>query len=763
MEYPSSFSYSESIVDECRRGWPIGPTCSRLVGFGLYTLLGIVNLIVLFLPKGANPYNRLSTTRLPFSFFVTTLTLALLVADSIFHSVFLIFIKSQFTQVLLAFCIAKTAFWLICLCSQIRWRDLPFLPYTLALSFSLSLIFQLIPFTAWKLYFKRNHSDAEFIFFVVELSLTSLLLLSSMFAPLLGSSGNSNSAFSNFSHKISLIAPYVWPKKSVGLQIRVAICLLLLVLGRLINVALPLYSKWIVDSLANPAHFQYSLIFVSSGLKFLQGNGAMGGFLNTIRSYLWIPIQQYTTRELEIELFAHLHSLSLRWHLSRKTGLVLRVMDRGTTSVNSILNYVLFNIVPTITDIVIAVVFFFSTFNIYFGILVFITMVLYLVVTIYVTEWRTAFQREMNEKDNASSAIGTDSLLNYETVKYYSNEDYEVNRFRRAIESYQLAEWRSNASLALLNSLQNGIIGVGLTAGSLLVCYLITSEGKLTNMFDLMNEEIEVQDASDAIEYQPKDDVISVKNLTFSYNKEVTVLKDISFEVGRGQTVALVGPSGSGKSTIIRLLFRLFESSEDSIAYDGIDIRSLKLKSLRKQIGIVPQDTVLFNDTIMYNIRFGNPSASDEEVYDAAKAAMIHDKIISLPNGYDTLVGERGLKLSGGEKQRVAIARTILKKPQFIFLDEATSALDTKTERAIQKCLEELCSTRTGVVVAHRLSTVVSCNQILVLDKGIIIERGSHSTLLAKKGIYYHMWQSQNTNGDDEKAHSEGEHSNSSN
>ncbi|PAV65915.1 hypothetical protein WR25_18544 [Diploscapter pachys] len=798
MEYPSSFSYSESVVDECRRGWPIGPTCSRLVGFGLYTLLGIVNLIVLFLPKGANPYNRLSTSP-PFSFFVTTLTLALLVADSIFHSVFLIFIKSQFTQVLLAFCIAKTVFWFVCLCSQIRWRDLPFLPYTLALSFSLSLIFQLIPFTAWKLYFKRNYSDAEFIFFVVELSLTSLLLLSSMFAPLLGSSGNSNSAFSNFSHKISLIAPYVWPKKSVGLQIRVAICLLLLVLGRLINVALPLYSKWIVDSLANPAHFQYSLIFISSGLKFLQGNGAMGGFLNTIRSYLWIPIQQYTTRELEVELFAHLHSLSLRWHLSRKTGLVLRVMDRGTTSVNSILNYVLFNIVPTITDIVIAVVFFFSTFNLYFGILVFITMVLYLVVTIYVTEWRTAFQREMNEKDNASSAIGTDSLLNYETVKYYSNEDYEVNRFRRAIESYQLAEWRSNASLALLNSVQNGIIGIGLTAGSLLVCYLITSEGKLTvgdyvlfttyilqlysplnffgtvyrviqksfvdmeNMFDLMNEEIEVQDAPDAIEYQPKDDVISVKNLTFSYNKEVAVLKDISFEVSRGQTVALVGPSGSGKSTIIRLLFRLFESSEDSIAYDGIDIRSLKLKSLRKQIGIVPQDTVLFNDTIMYNIRFGNPSASDEEVYDAAKAAMIHDKILSLPNGYDTMVGERGLKLSGGEKQRVAIARTILKKPQFIFLDEATSALDTKTERAIQKCLEELCSTRTGVVVAHRLSTVVSCNQILVLDKGVIIERGSHSTLLAKKGIYYHMWQSQNTHGDDEKTHSEGEHSNSSN
>ncbi|KIH64837.1 ABC transporter transmembrane region [Ancylostoma duodenale] len=380
-----------------------------------------------------------------------------------------------------------------------------------------------------------------------------------------------------------------------------------------------------VDGLAHPETFQYSLIYISTLLKFLQGNGAMGGFLNTLRSYLWIPIQQYTTRELEVELFAHLHSLSLRWHLSRKTGLVLRVMDRGTSSVNSILNYILFNIVPTITDIIIAVVFFFSTFNFYFG-------------GIVCDNLRNGMAHEIpprhEREENASSAIATDSLLNYETVKYYGNEMYEVDRFRHAIECFQLAEWRSNASLALLNFLQNGLIGLGMTAGSVLVAYLITVDKQLTvgdyvlfttyilqlyaplnffgtvyrtiqksfidmeNMFDLMNEEVDVRDSPNAVEYHPTEGKISVNNLVFAYNENRIVLNGISFEVGSGQSVALVGPSGSGKSTLIRLLFRLFECPEGSVSYDGMDVRHLKLRSLRKQIGIVPQDTVLFNDTI---------------------------------------------------------------------------------------------------------------------------------------------------------------------
>ncbi|EYC31998.1 hypothetical protein Y032_0003g1344 [Ancylostoma ceylanicum] len=787
--------------DQCKDGWPIQPSCSRLIGFGIYTALAVLNLIVACMPRGIS-YHRVGN--LPISFFTAVISKLLLIAVSI-SFIFYSFYVHQYSHTLMAFASARVVFWIINLSSFIKWRDLPYLPASLAITYSLAVCFDLIPMFAWNEYFtSRTFKNGEFVFYSMDLILTLVVFVSTMCLSTLRS--ESSSTWSNFSRKISLILPYVWPKKSITLQLRVALCLFLLLFGRLINVALPLYSKWIVDGLAHPETFQYSLIYISTLLKFLQGNGAMGGFLNTLRSYLWIPIQQYTTRELEVELFAHLHSLSLRWHLSRKTGLVLRVMDRGTSSVNSILNYILFNIVPTITDIIIAVVFFFSTFNFYFGGIVLVTMVLYLVVTIYVTEWRTKFRRDMNEKENASSAIATDSLLNYETVKYYGNEMYEVDRFRHAIEwllqlpvyftlsgfqrkiavySFQLAEWRSNASLALLNFLQNGLIGLGMTAGSVLVAYLITVDQQLTvgdyvlfttyilqlyaplnffgtvyrtiqksfidmeNMFDLMNEEVDVRDSPNAVEYHPTEGKISVNNLIFAYNENRIVLNGISFEVGSGQSVALVGPSGSGKSTLIRLLFRLFECPEGSVSYDGMDVRHLKLRSLRKQIGIVPQDTVLFNDTIKYNIRFGRPSATDEEIYEAAKAAMIHDKIMSLPEGYDTLVGERGLKLSGGEKQRVAIARTILKKPQFIFLDEATSALDTNTERAIQRCLEELCSTRTGVVVAHRLSTVVNVDCILVLDKGRIIERGRHSDLIAAKGVYYQMWESQNSNGND--------------
>ncbi|KAK5982209.1 ABC transporter [Trichostrongylus colubriformis] len=767
--------------DKCRSGWPIQPGCDELIGFAIYTALAILNLMLACMPRGIS-YQRVGN--LPVNFFVAIVCKFILIAVSI-SFIFYSFYVHKYSHTLMAFSIARVVFWLVNLCSLIKWQDLPHLPLPLALAYSLAVCFDLIPLFAWSQYFtSRTFKNGQFVFYMLDFVPTLIVFISTMCLSTLRS--ESQSTWSNFSRKISLILPYVWPKKSTSLQFRVAFCLLLLLFGRLINVALPLYSKWIVDGLAHPESFQYSLIYVSTFLKFLQGGGAMGGFLNTMRSYLWIPIQQYTTRELEVELFSHLHSLSLRWHLSRKTGLVLRVMDRGTSSVNSILNYILFNIVPTIADIVIAVIFFFSTFNFYFGGIVLVTMVLYLTMTIYVTEWRTKFRRDMNEKENATSAIATDSLLNYETVKYYCNEVYEVDRFRHAIESFQLAEWRSNASLALLNFLQNGTIGLGMLAGSLLVAYLVTVDHELTvgdyvlfttyilqlyaplnffgtvyrtiqksfidmeNMFDLMNEEVDVRDSPHAVEYHPTNGQITVKDLTFAYNENRVVLNDISFEVGSGQSIAFVGPSGGGKSTLIRLLFRLFDCPEETIFFDGKDVRHLKLRSLRQQIGIVPQDTVLFNDTIRYNIRFGRPTATDEEVYEAAKAAMIHDKIMSLPEGYETLVGERGLKLSGGEKQRVAIARTILKKPQFIFLDEATSALDTHTERAIQRCLEELCASRTGVVVAHRLSTVVNVDCIMVLQHGKIVERGRHAELLAAKGVYYQMWESQNSNQNDE-------------
>ncbi|XGW16943.1 hypothetical protein V3C99_001963, partial [Haemonchus contortus] len=767
--------------DKCRSGWPIQPGCDELIGFAIYTALSILNLMLACVPRGIS-YQRVGN--LPLNFFVAIICKFILIAVAI-SFIFYSFYVHKYSHTLMAFSISRVIFWVVNLCTLIKWRDLPHLPLPLALAYSLAVCFDLLPFFAWSQYFtSRTFKNGQFVFYMMDFVPTVIVFISTMCLSTLRS--ESHSTWSNFSRKITLILPYVWPKKSLSLQLRVAFCLFLLLFGRLINVALPLYSKWIVDELAQPETFHYSLIYISALLKFLQGNGAMGGFLNTMRSYLWIPIQQYTTRELEVELFAHLHSLSLRWHLSRKTGLVLRVMDRGTSSVNSILNYILFNIVPTIADIVIAVVFFFSTFNFYFGGIVLVTMIVYLVMTIYVTEWRTKFRRDMNEKENASSAIATDSLLNYETVKYYGNEMYEVDRFRLAIESFQLAEWRSNASLALLNFLQNGTIGIGMTAGSVLVAYLVVVDHELTvgdyvlfttyilqlysplnffgtvyrtiqksfidmeNMFDLMNEEADVRDTPHAVEYEPTNGQIVVKDLTFAYNENRVVLNDISFEVGSGQSIAFVGPSGGGKSTLIRLLFRLFDCPDGSIFFDGKDIRHLKLRSLRQQIGIVPQDTVLFNDTIRYNIRFGRPSATDEEVYEAAKAAMIHDKIMSLPEGYETMVGERGLKLSGGEKQRVAIARTILKKPQFIFLDEATSALDTNTERAIQRCLEELCASRTGVVVAHRLSTIVNVDCIMVLQHGRIVERGRHAELLAAKGVYYQMWESQNGNQSDE-------------
>ncbi|GMT21070.1 hypothetical protein PFISCL1PPCAC_12367, partial [Pristionchus fissidentatus] len=787
------------IADICPTWWPIAPNCSNLISFGVLSALSIITLISILLPKRpwSVPYTQLDApqpraTVIPMSFVLGVISIALELAVAIAF-IFYVFYVHEYSHILFAFCLVRVAFWLLALISFVKTRNAPSLYAPLILSLLAALLIQSIPFTAWTTYFPaHSYANGQFVFFAAEYTFIVLSLIM-VFAARLGegrrrggyedetmlNSHANRSAWAGFSRKCSLMAPYVWPKKSFGLQLRVALCLFLLLFGRLINVALPLYNKWIVDGLASPENFSYWLIVISSVLKFLQGNGAMGGFLNTIRTYLWVPVQQYTTREIEVELFEHLHALSLRWHLSRKTGMVLRVMDRGTNSINQILNYLLFNIVPTIADILIAVVFFFSAFSMSFGFIVLVTMIAYLVCTIKLTEWRTKFQREMNEKDNASSAIGTDSLLNYETVKYYGNEQFEINRFRHSIEEYQKAEGASQASLAALNVVQNSLIGVGMTVGSILVVYFIKTGAPLTvgdyvlfttyilqlyaplnffgtvyrviqkafidmeQMFDLMAEEVEVKEAPDASEYKLTDGTITVKDLSFAYHPEKQVLEHIDFTVSSGETIALVGPSGSGKSTIVRLLFRLFEAGNGGIEYDGTDVRKLRIASLRKQIGIVPQDTVLFNDTIRYNIRFGRPSATDEEVEEAARAAMIHEKILALPNGYETVVGERGLKLSGGEKQRVAIARTILKQPQFIFLDEATSALDTHTERAIQKCLEELCTSRTSVVVAHRLSTIVRATQILVLDKGRVAERGTHQQLLEMDGIYAKMWASQ--------------------
>ncbi|MCI4393517.1 hypothetical protein PGIGA_G00158300 [Pangasianodon gigas] len=466
--------------------------------------------------------------------------------------------------------------------------------------------------------------------------------------------------------------------------------------------------------------------------------------------------------------------------------------------------YIVFSIFPTIADIIIAIIYFISNFNAWFGLIIFICMALYLTFTIIITEWRTKYRRDMNTLDNNAKAKAVDSLLNFETVKYYNAEDYEVGRFEEAILKYQSLEWLTNASLALLNQTQNLIIGLGLLAGSLLCAHFVT-EGKfqvgdyvlfgtyiiqlytplnwfgtyyrviqrsfidMESMFKLFDEEEEVKDDVNAGMLHYKQGKIEFENISFSYVEGKEILKDVSFTVLPGQTVALVGQSGSGKSTIIRLLFRFYDIQGGCIRIDGQDITKVKQASLRSHIGVVPQDTVLFNDNIRENIRYGRISASDQEVEDAAVAADIHDKILSFSDGdatcfnsrvfvfnsysgYGTQVGERGLKLSGGEKQRVAIARTILKAPQIILLDEATSALDTQTERNIQASLMKVCANRTTIVVAHRLSTIIGADQILVLQDGQIAERGRHEELLAKGGLYADMWLKQQQASDSDSA-----------
>lgn len=578
--------------------------------------------------------------------------------------------------------------------------------------------------------------------------------------------------------KIRTVWPYVWPKGDCLMQLRVVLCLLILVAGRVINVFVPVLNKDIIDSLTDQ-QFPLKAILLYVGCKLLQGGGFGSlGLLSNMRALLWIGVQQFTTKGIMVRLFDHLHHLSLRWHLNRKTGEVLRMMDRGTTSINSLLSYIVFNILPTIADIVIAIVYFISAFNAWFGLIVFVAMTLYIIVTVAVTEWRTKFRREMNLKDNKMRQKAIDSLLNFETVKYYSNEQYEVDMYRECITDYQVTEWKSSASLSLLNSAQNFVINAGLLVGCMLCAHMVT-EGRLTpgdyvlfssyimqlysplnffgtyyrmiqqafidmeNMIDLLEEKQEIVDDPKATDLNLRKGKVEFDNVTFYYSEQKPILRNVSFTVEPGHTLAIVGPSGAGKSTIIRLMFRFYEVQTGSIKIDGQDISKVAQHSLRKLIGVVPQDTVLFNNDIRFNIRYGKVNCPVEEVEEAARAADIHARIETFPEGYDTVVGERGLKLSGGEKQRVAIARTILKAPDIVLLDEATSALDTRTERNIQASLANVCEGRTTIVVAHRLSTIINANQILVLQDGCIVEKGRHEELLGLNGIYADMWQQQ--------------------
>ncbi|KIO29584.1 hypothetical protein M407DRAFT_14496 [Tulasnella calospora MUT 4182] len=585
--------------------------------------------------------------------------------------------------------------------------------------------------------------------------------------------------------KLRRLLPYLWPHNNVKLQFLASLCMVILLIARVINILLPLTLRQLVLDLDRGVGFPLMWIFAYGGLRFVQGSGG----LNALRDVLWAPVMQYSDREMSQLSFDHLLNLSLAFHTKRKTGEVLRILDRGA-AINHVFEVLLFNIIPTLIDIVVALGAFFYFFGWTMSILIAGVMISYTnenLVQVLLTQWRTKLRRAMNDKDIITRGIHTDCLLNYDTVKYFGGEQHEGERYRKAIEEYQALEYKVIASLNLLNFIQNLIISVGLLVGSLIVAhrivygpltaadfvffitYLVQLYGPLNmlgyiyrtinqnlvdteKLLNLLAEPTEVNDKPGAPELEVTDGVITFENVNFSYDNKTTALHDVNFTIPKGHSLALVGESGGGKSTILRLLFRQYDLKEGQgrILIDGQDIRDVTQASLRKAIGVVPQDSVLFNATIGYNIGYGKFGSSQEEIETAAAAAQMHDRIVSFPDGYDTKVGERGVRLSGGEKQRVSIARTFLKNPKILALDEATSALDTATEKDIQKALLALIEGRTSISIAHRLSTISTADIILVLKDGQVVESGSHKELLAQGGYFAAMWQKQISSDDDQ-------------
>ena len=579
------------------------------------------------------------------------------------------------------------------------------------------------------------------------------------------------------------LLPYLWPRGRFDLRARVLLAVVLMIAAKVANVYVPLILREAVDALSLDSS---AVLVVPLGLLLAYGVARVLALaFGELRDAVFARVAQHAIRRVALQTFRHLHRLSLRFHLDRQTGGLSRAIERGTKGIEFLLSFVLFNIVPTIVEILMVCGILWVLFDWRFPAIALATISLYVWFTFSITELRIAFRRRMNEADSDANTKAIDSLLNFETVKYFGNEEHEAQRYDVGLRRYEGAAIKSRTSLSALNVGQAAIISIGVTAimvltafgvvaGSMTVgdfvmvnAYLIQvaiplnllgtvyreikqSLVDMEVMFDLIDVPPEVTSPPDAPALRAEGGEVVFENVDFGYDPRRPILQDVSFTVPAGKTVAIVGPSGAGKSTISRLLFRFYDTTAGRVLIDGQDVRDVDEASLRAAIGIVPQDTVLFNDTVHYNIAYGRPEASFEEVVEAARLARIHDFIEAMPEGYETRVGERGLKLSGGEKQRVAIARTLLKAPCIFLFDEATSSLDTKTERAIQKSLREVSRDRTTLIIAHRLSTVVDADEILVLEAGRIVERGRHDDLLALAGRYATMWQRQQSASEDE-------------
>ncbi len=576
---------------------------------------------------------------------------------------------------------------------------------------------------------------------------------------------------------IRQVAPYLWPADKPWVKRRVVIALCLLVVAKLISVFTPFLYKAAVDSLAGTAHNEAWLVSLGAvALTVAYGVARLGTVaFGELRDAVFVRVGQRALRQLALETFQHIHALSLRYHITRKTGGLSRIIERGVKGVDFLLRFMLFSVGPLILELSLVAILFAVIFDWRYAVVVLVTIWAYVTFTFKVTEWRVSIRRKMNEADTQANQKAIDSLLNFETVKYFGAEKREAARYDASMVGYEAAAVKTGQSLAFLNFGQSFIISMGLVVVMVMAAIEVQA-GKLTvgdfvmvqaymiqitmplgflgtvyreirqalvdmgEMFDLLHQPAEITDKPGAPDLKVSGGEVVFEDVQFSYHPDRPILKGISLSVPAGQTVALVGPSGSGKSTIGRLMFRFYDVTGGAIRIDGQDLRDVTQDSVHDAIGVVPQDTVLFNDTIRYNIAYGRADATEDEIIAAAKAAKIHDFVLSLPEGYETAVGERGLKLSGGEKQRVGIARTLLKNPPILLLDEATSALDTQTERDIQESLKAMGEGRTVISIAHRLSTIADADRIVVLEKGEIVEEGRHEELLAHGGRYAAMW-----------------------